>query len=285
MVSAAAIAGAAHIASGRDVGSDPTLTLKRRQYNWQFYLQVAGVIVSRARSPRIEELAVVDFSKWYEGKEFSTDWTSNNFPVWNACLASMRDRPLNILEIGSWEGRSAIFFLEYCPLSRITCIDPWVNPPPEVTHSFCPPANQIEQRFDANTASYAGRVTKLKSISSKALIDLQDQKRSYDLIYIDGAHERDAVHVDSLLAWPLLKSGGTIIWDDYRWERKQPIETRPEEAINVFVASRRKEIKVLHVGHQIVAQKVDGGRFDVRSAINSFILGRLRQRKRSVKAA
>lgn len=227
---------------------------------------------------------MVDFAKWYEGKEFSSDWTSNNFRVWSACLASMRDRPLNILEIGSWEGRSAIFFLEYCRLSRITCIDPFVGGQNEFVDS-AGGFTRVEQRFDANTASYAGRVTKLKSISSKALIDLQDQKQSYDLIYIDGAHERDAVHVDSLLAWPLLKNGGTIIWDDYAWERHQPIETRPEEAINVFVASRRKEIKVLHVGHQIVAQKVHSGRFDVRSALNSFILRTLRQRKRSVKAA
>ncbi|UVK55109.1 class I SAM-dependent methyltransferase [Mesorhizobium sp. AR02] len=222
---------------------------------------------------------MVDFAKWYEGKEFSSDWASNNFHVWSACLASMRDRPLNILEIGSWEGRSAIFFLEYCHRSRITCIDPFAGGQNEYV-TLAGGFAQIERRFDANTASYAGRVTKLKSISSKALIDLQDQKRSYDLIYIDGAHDRDAVHVDSLLAWPLLKNGGTIIWDDYAWERQQPIETRPEEAINVFVASRRKEIKVLHVGHQLVAQKVDSGRFGIGSAINSVILSTLRMRRR-----
>ena len=222
---------------------------------------------------------MVDFAKWYDGKEFSSDWASNNFHVWSSLLASMRDRPLNILEIGSWEGRSAIFFLEYCHLSRITCIDPFDGEPNEYVTSAGGFA-QVEQRFDSNTAPYAGRVTKLKSISSKALIDLQDQKRSYDLIYIDGAHDRDAVHVDSLLAWPLLKNGGTIIWDDYAWERQQPIETRPEEAINVFVASRRKEIKVLHVGHQIVAQKGDSGRFGIGSAINSVILSTLRMRRR-----
>jgi predicted O-methyltransferase YrrM len=40
-------------------------------------------------------------------------------------LHSLREKPARIFEIGSWEGRSALFFLNYLPLSNIVCIDPF----------------------------------------------------------------------------------------------------------------------------------------------------------------
>ena len=33
------------------------------------------------------------------------------------------DDRVRVIEIGSWEGRSALFFLNFFPRSRITCID------------------------------------------------------------------------------------------------------------------------------------------------------------------
>ena len=45
------------------------------------------------------------------------------YSVWRRVLAPLRKTPVRIVEIGSWEGRSALFFLKYLPYSRIVCID------------------------------------------------------------------------------------------------------------------------------------------------------------------
>ena len=64
-------------------------------------------------------------TEWEAGKTFSTDWAAAHFFAWAELLHPLPDKPLRILEIGSWEGRSALFFLNYLPRSRITCIDPF----------------------------------------------------------------------------------------------------------------------------------------------------------------
>ena len=52
-----------------------------------------------------------DIAAWYAGKDFSCDWTTHHITMWAGVLEAFRDRPARVLEIGSWEGRSALFFL------------------------------------------------------------------------------------------------------------------------------------------------------------------------------
>lgn len=222
------------------------------------------------------------WTAWYSGKEFSSNWASGNFPVWSASLADLRGlgNPLNILEIGSWEGRSAIFFLEYFLDSSITCIDTFDGGQDDYGHNAAD-LPVIERRFEANLSLYAGRVRKLTSTSTKALAGLGEEGAQFDLIYIDGGHDRDTVHVDSLLAWPLLKDGGIAIWDDYEGGRSDTIERRPEEAINLFVASRRGQIVILHRNYQLIARKVSDGsrKTGMRSYMAEMALRSLRLRR------
>jgi hypothetical protein len=67
-------------------------------------------------------MADVDYSDWFAGKAFSTDWTSTHIPTWTSVLDERRSAIQDVLEIGSWEGRSAIFSLRYffqCHIVRI----------------------------------------------------------------------------------------------------------------------------------------------------------------------
>src|SRR5438874_3389921 len=72
------------------------------------------------RTPRISQAQV---ASWYDGKHFSFDWTSWHFPNWFNLLKKYRTRKARVLEIGSWEGRSAIFFLNFLPRCKVVCID------------------------------------------------------------------------------------------------------------------------------------------------------------------
>jgi len=40
---------------------------------------------------------------------------------------------------------------------------------------------------------------------------------TFDCAYIDGSHIAQCVLEDSVGVWPLVKPGGTVIWDDYSW--------------------------------------------------------------------
>ncbi|WP_352557743.1 class I SAM-dependent methyltransferase [Mesorhizobium caraganae] len=63
--------------------------------------------------------------------------------------------------------------------------------------------------------SHADRVTKIRDFSLRALIRLRQAGAEFDLVYVDGCHERESVMMDSVLAWGMLKLGGMLIWDDY----------------------------------------------------------------------
>lgn len=195
-------------------------------------------------------------ARWYAGKEFSSDWTSWHFPVWTNVLAHLREQPCDVLEIGSWEGRSAIFFLEFLPRSRVTCVDTFGGG----TENHASPSEScqiplIEQRFDANLRSYGPRAEKIKATSVEALTGLARSDAAFDLIYVDGSHLRDDVMVDSLLAWPLLRPGGVLIWDDYAGGQDKPAAERVMPAVEVFLAWHFGEYVELHRGYQVVVQK------------------------------
>lgn len=137
----------------------------------------------------------------------------------------MQGKPVNLLEIGSYEGRSAVWMLDsICahPNCTLTTIDPFESSP---TWEIGPEKREIESRFHYNIGltGKMDRVEFVKAKSFDALIEWNNIKkinssqpsRSFDFVYIDGAHEADAVFQDAMLVWPLLKNNGIIIFDDY----------------------------------------------------------------------
>jgi predicted O-methyltransferase YrrM len=187
------------------------------------------------------------FTRWFAGKQFTVDWASGNFGNWAKLLVHLREHKSRGLEIGSWEGRSAVFFLEYLPRCRLTCVDTFEGSAEHPKGSV----DGIEHRFDANIATYGSRVEKIKMPSHAALAAMVEARRAFDFVYVDGSHKADDVWIDSTLSWTLLKEGGVIIWDDYEWYgHADP----PRPAIDRFLQQYRPEI--LHKGYQIAAKKV-----------------------------
>ncbi len=189
---------------------------------------------------------------WFRDKEFTSDWCSGNFTQWRRVFSPLRDEPLRILEIGSWEGRSAIFFLNFFAKATITCIDTFSGGSDHKAEQ----ASRIEERFDHNLAAFGNRIEKVKGLSQQALAGLVAQQRRYDLAYIDGSHERDDVMANSLGVWSMLNPGGSIIWDDYRWGRNIPPEHRPQPAIDAFLREREDEYRLLSKGYQVIIERL-----------------------------
>jgi Methyltransferase domain len=180
--------------------------------------------------------------------EFTADWFTRNIPHWKPILQPLRSQTVSILEIGSYEGRSAVFLLEFLPHSRITCVDPFV--------ASRDGTSGYEARFDANMAPFGDRVRKIKGWSGSVLDSLKRTGERFDVIYIDGDHSRHGTFSNSVSAWPLLNTGGVLIWDDYLWHRnKLPSEDRPEHAIDLFLSVFEPCLTELHRGYQIIARK------------------------------
>ena len=202
-------------------------------------------------------LTKADILKWEEGRTFSTDWAANHFFNWAVLLKDLRQKPVQILEIGSWEGRSALFFLNYLPLSRIICIDPFEgNLEHQINPYFADLARKSEARLDSNLAAFSDRVEKIKGSSADILPQLGITGRKVDLAYIDGSHIAADVYRDAVLTWPLMVPGGMVVFDDYEWSMVEADVESPKLGINAFLAAHGGQYRELLRGYQLAIQKL-----------------------------
>ena len=192
-----------------------------------------------------------NWNDWFEGKEFSTDWASGNFENWASVFALIKNKRIEILELGSWEGRSAVFFAEFFPFSNINCVDTFGGGSEHLGNStFKEQIPHIERRFDKNTSQYGVRISKYKNTTFESLSLMVQRNDRYELIYIDASHERDDVMIDTLLAWKLLSMGGYMMWDDYGGGAS----VKP--AVDKFLDWHKDEYEIIHAGYQVVIKRV-----------------------------
>jgi predicted O-methyltransferase YrrM len=225
------------------------------------YRGVLEHLGSARRSPRaVPEADEEEIRKWFGDKEFAYDWTSMHFESWMPVLAPLRQGPVRVLEIGSFEGRSALFFLNFLPLSTIVCVDAWdsSNMDPEVLATIPDLSDEFpkaQERFDRNLAPFAGRTTKIVGQSADILPRLALGNEAFDLIYVDGDHTSVAVYRDCTLSWPLLKPRGVMIFDDYEWTRPSAAERRPKLGVDAFLGAVQEGYRELHRGYQLIIQR------------------------------
>ncbi|MGZ3458609.1 MAG: class I SAM-dependent methyltransferase [Archangium sp.] len=191
--------------------------------------------------------------------EFTTDFGSEHQARWRDELAHLVGRPdIHALEVGSFEGRSACWWLENIlthPTSTLTCVDTFSVVLGGVIY------DRHDTRFDRNMArtGAAHRVRKLKGRSRELLPHLTPA--SFDFVYVDGAHHVAEVMFDALLVWPLLRDGGTLIFDDYALGRevRSGLSARaPGFAIDAFLTLVPGQFELLHRGWQLSLRKTRG---------------------------
>jgi|GEM_PF-1604755 len=184
---------------------------------------------------------------------FTADWFSHNLPVWKQHLLPLAGQPIQALEIGVFEGRSAIWLLEHIlthPASTLTWVDTFQGSPEHVGRDL----SQLEVRFRANIARFGGKATGHVGRSQDVLRGLNGEQ--FNLIYIDGSHEAADVLADAVLAWPLLRPGGLLGFDDYRWRQFPEPERCPGIAVDGFLAAHKGRYKEIHRGYQLWIQKI-----------------------------
>lgn len=153
------------------------------------------------------------------------------------------------LEIGSYEGNSALYVSSNFPESTLTCVDLWESVDQYEGQDF----RIIEKNFDFNLKGL-NNINKIKSTSDSFFIK---NKIMFDFIYIDGNHKFEYVFKDCENALRFLNKGGILVCDDYIWSYYKELLDNPCYAVNSFIKKNIREIKILLVTNsQIFIKKV-----------------------------
>lgn len=138
------------------------------------------------------------------------------------CLAFSSNITGDIVEIGSWQGRSTCFFAQACRDSNngiVRAIDHFKGNVGKEHHYAVgqPDLSDLEPNFRRNVAE-AGLDPWVKLYNMPAQEAADKHTKDFNdvrLLFIDGDHSYEGVTRDISLFSPLLKSGGLIVFDDY----------------------------------------------------------------------
>lgn len=194
------------------------------------------------------------------GYQFTKDWFNWAPQVWEQLIPMLPERK-TFLEIGSFEGRSAVWIIENMMEDggEIACVDTWEGGEEHSAEDM----GTVEERFDYNCHLASAqhplrRVVKYKTKSSQYLgscLEVGRPQGDFDFIYIDGSHQAPDVLTDACMAWPLLKAGGIMVFDDYLWGNPRDALHRPKIAIDAFTNIFGETVEIVHVGYQLAVRK------------------------------
>jgi predicted O-methyltransferase YrrM len=191
--------------------------------------------------------------------QYTKDWFGWAPRVWEQLTPHLPERK-NFLEIGSYEGRSAVWTIENLMEDggEIYCIDTWEGGAEHTPEDMA----GTEARFHNNILTVREafperKVNKLKGLSTQWIPSLTCEKLEFDFIYIDGSHLAKDVLTDACMAWPLLKDRGFMVFDDYLWRPPGfDVMQRPKIAVDAFVNMFEDELQMTHLGYQLIVRKL-----------------------------
>ena len=179
---------------------------------------------------------------------FSNDWFSNSKYLFEKHLVEFVDKPVQFLEIGNYEGRSAFWQLDHIlnnPLANLTCVDPQLD-------------SVVRKRFNENSYLCERATNQLTVYYVKSLdyfLKYNDGSR-FDFIYVDGSHTQEDVLLDAVLAFNCLNQHGIMCFDDYGRRDPNDNTVGPREAIDGFLESYKRRFILLEKDYQVWLKKL-----------------------------
>lgn len=130
----------------------------------------------------------------------------------------LKNKPMTIIEIGSWLGCSTRFIAQRLPPGgKLYAVDTWKGSLEEESHQNDPRLPLLYPLFLSNVkhAKLTELIIPMRMTSLEAAVKFHLKA---DLIYIDGAHDTRSVYQDIMAWYPLLAPGGILCGDDITWD-------------------------------------------------------------------
>ena len=198
------------------------------------------------------KIAKNNFIDFIKSKNFSSVWFLNNFDIFHYFLPADLDKDFSYLEIGSFEGLSALNVLFHYKNAKVTTIDLWdqsnVN-----SEALEVNFNEVEKRFNKNLEDYT--YNKIKKDSVIALREILRKKLSFDVIYIDGSHNGEDILSDAIECYKILSLEGIIIFDDIG-HHNENVSIQSYVGFQKFCEIYKDKVKILYLGKIAVIKKL-----------------------------
>lgn len=205
------------------------------------------------------------------GYAFSAgDWHERHVVTWLEHVAPLlRGRASAALEVGCFEGAATTFMLDALlehEDARVEVVDTFAGSADATAAETTPQAAEaaargggagaLEAVFRANLAKTgAAHKCVVRRGDSAVVLRALPPAPAFDLVYVDGSHVARHVLADAVLAWPLLRPGGVLVFDDYLWDLEPDAVDRPRLAVDAFLACYAPELEVLHRDLQVIVRK------------------------------
>lgn len=190
--------------------------------------------------------------------QWSVDWftTEGRPETFRRVVGHMGGMPrLRLLEIGSYEGRSAVWWCRNMAThttSKVVCVDAWRGGfNPEHTDAAM---DEVERRFDHNTRQWTAtqRIEKRKGASTRLLAEAVACGERYHVVYVDGDHHLAQAACDMCLAWELVLPGGYMIIDDYGSQHHN--HKNMKQTVDAWLAENPEAV-VMEEGYQVIVRR------------------------------
>jgi predicted O-methyltransferase YrrM len=165
---------------------------------------------------------------------------------------------LRFLQLGVYTGDATIWMCENILTSQSSLlddVDTWQGSD-EPAHEVMDFEDVYKTYLD-KTADYQDGIIVHRKYTTAYLMDYRTREKEYDFIYIDADHTTVGVLMDAELSWPLLKSGGIMAFDDYKWGCDSAPELTPAPGIDLFLARHADEYEKLVINEQVWIRKND----------------------------
>jgi Methyltransferase domain len=164
----------------------------------------------------------------------------------NLLRSNINEQTRVIVELGTWLGESARFFLEHALRATVICIDHWKG---SAEHERDNPEMlpTLYEDFLALNWDYRDRIIPIRKDTADGLKTLASYHVVPDLIYVDASHEFNDVQLDLDLIDMHFQSA-IVIGDDYDWDGVR-------RAVNRYVYRNDLALQCCGRGWQILRKK------------------------------
>ena len=138
---------------------------------------------------------------------------SEHLMLFSAIALNHQYRPNNILEIGTYDGKSALILSKLFPDATITTIDLQDNDP-TFTSSYGREDEEARLSFIQERDSNLSKSNNINFIQKNSLYLARLEGAKFDMIWIDGAHGYPVACCDITSSIKLLSDKGILMCDD-----------------------------------------------------------------------